>query len=341
MRIAEISTLARPVPPPGEGSIESLVSVITEGLVRRGHEVTLFATADSKTSARLQSPVEGSYAGDPSKWDWQLYESFQVSEAFRRFKEFDVIHCHAYHFGLLYCDWVPIPSLHTIHIEPGPDYLFLARRTRNRHLQLCSSYQAREFAGLPGVHVIPHGIDIESFKLNGGVSSENYLAFLGRLIPEKGLLQAVEFARASGVPLKIAGPPTDYFRKSIEPLVDGRLIQYVGAISAEKRAGFLSAARALIYPLQRGEPFGLVLVEAMACGLPVIATNCGAVSEIIQHGKNGWVGDSAEDWAAGLQAADRMDRAAIRRMATENFSSERMVDSIEDLLRKIVEGARA
>ncbi|MCC5874994.1 MAG: glycosyltransferase, partial [Candidatus Sumerlaeia bacterium] len=157
MRIAEIATLGRPVPPTGEGSVELLVSLQTEELVNRGHEVTLFALPSSRTAARLESPVKSSYADGVNAWDWQVYESFQVREAFRQWRDFDIIHCHSYHFGMLYCDFVPIPSLHSIHIEPGPDYLFLAQNTRNRHLHFCSQYQARDFSGVANTHVIPHG----------------------------------------------------------------------------------------------------------------------------------------------------------------------------------------
>ncbi|MCA9437985.1 MAG: glycosyltransferase, partial [Candidatus Omnitrophica bacterium] len=157
MRIAEISTLHRPVPPVGEGSIESLVSTLTEGLVERGHEVTLFASADSETNARLWSPVPLERHRNPDAWDWQVYEAFQVREAFRMWEEFDLIHCHSYHFGLLYCDLVPTPSLHSVHIEPGPDYRFLAESTTNRSLHFCSRFQAREFERVEGIEVIPHG----------------------------------------------------------------------------------------------------------------------------------------------------------------------------------------
>src|SRR3990172_4715112 len=140
MRIAEISTLHRPVPPNGEGSIESLVYTLTEGLCTRGHTVTLFAHPHSRTSALLRSPAKVGVEKGSDIWDWRVYEAFQVSEAFKSWRDFEVIHCHSYHFGLLFCDLVPTPSLHSLHIEPSPDYLFLAERTQNRRMHFCSRY---------------------------------------------------------------------------------------------------------------------------------------------------------------------------------------------------------
>lgn len=338
MRIAEISTLARPVPPQAEGSVESLVHAITEGLVRRGHDVTLFATADSKTSARLVSPVERSYMADVSKWDWQLYEAHQVSEVFRRADEFDVIHCHSYHFGLLFCDFVRTPSLHSFHIEPGPDYRFLAERTRNRHLQFCSQWQAREFDGMKGIHVIPHGIDLAQFPFHAEGARENYFAFLGRMIPEKGILEAIDLAERTGIPLKIAAPANDYYEQNVRHRIDGKAIEYLGELGPSERAEFLGKARALIYPVQRAEPFGLVLVEAMACGTPVLALNQGAVPEIVRDGETGWICNNLEELVNKADRIDHLDRKQIRKYVEQNFSSEIMIDRLESLMREIVEG---
>src|SRR5690606_33554987 len=155
---------------------------------------------ESKTTARLISPVKSSYVGDPDKWDWQLYEAFQVREAFAMWREFDIINCHAYWFGLMHADAVPIPSIHSLHIEPGPDYSFLAERTQNRHLHFCSKFQARNFKDISGTHIIPHGIDVDAYAPVPVENFDaNYLAWLGRFHPEKGVLEAIDLARAAGI----------------------------------------------------------------------------------------------------------------------------------------------
>lgn len=336
MRIAEISTLLRPVPPRGGASVESLVHTITEGLIAKGHEVTLFALEGSRTTAALRSPVKVSYTADQSKWDWQLYEAYQVHQAFQAWQDFDIIHCHSYYFGLLFCDFVPIPSLHTMHIEPGPDYVFLARQTQNRHFHFCSRYQARDFETLPGIHIVPHGIAVNDFYVSPEDEREDYIAFLGRFIPDKGPLLAINVARKAGMPLRMAGIANEYFRETVEPQIDGHLVEYVGEISGQQKVKFLSKARVLIYPVQWGEPFGLVLAEAMASGLPVVALNKGAVPEIVKHGVTGWIGETEEDLVEGLQRADQFDRQLIRHTAEQRFSAERMVIQLEELMVQIV-----
>lgn len=338
MRIAQIATLNRPVPPKGEGSVELLVSLITEELVRRGHDVTLFALPSSKTNARLISPVPRSYSEDSSLWDWQLYENFQVREAFMHWQDFDVIHCHSYHFGLLYCDFVPIPSLHSFHIEPGPDYVFLATATRNRHLLFCSQYQSREFSGIAGVHVIPHGLDLSDYRPLPTGEREGYLAFLGRFTPGKGADLAIQAAKKSGIPLRLAAPPNAYFHEVIAPQLIPGFIDYLGPLSGEKKADFLARASALLYPVRDAEPFGLVLVEAMASGTPVIAFDRGGVLEIIEHKRTGWISDTDEDFMVGIESVSIFDPMKISAEAHRRFDYRIMVDAMENLLLRLHKG---
>lgn len=336
MRIGIISTLARPVPPSGEGSVELIVSHLTEYLVQRGHDVTLFALPGSKTTARLISPVKASYVGDPDKWDWQLYEAFHVREAFAMWREFDIINCHSYWFGLMHADAVPIPSIHSHHIEPGPDYRFLAERTRNRHLHFCSKFQARDFHEIPGVHVIPHGIDVETFAPGSSQNhTASYLAWIGRFHPDKGVLDAIELARSSGIALKLAAPPNDYYQQEIARHVDGNSIEYVGELTSAAKAKFLANARALVYPVQRGEPFGLVLIEAMAAGVPVLAYDRGAVSEIIEPGVTGYLGNTLADLIDNLPCVGKLDRTRIRDEASRRFSREVMGGRMEKLMLQV------
>lgn len=335
LRIAEISTLSRPVPPVGEGSVESLVSSITEGLVARGHEVTLFATADSQTSATLCSPVPRSYVDDPAKWDWQLYEAWQVCEAFRRHADFDIIHCHSYHHALLLCDLVPIPVLMSMHLEPGPDYVFLAERSRNRHLHFCSRYQARSFAHISGKSIILHGVPVAGALAAASEPRGHDLLFLGRFSSEKGVLDAIRIARRLGSRLLLAAPPNDYYHANVEKEVDGDQVVYVGEVHGVEKFRLLSRARALLYPVNRGEPFGLVLIEALLSGTPVLAHPLGAVPEVVTHGENGWLSESDEGFEAGLSFAQEADNEAIRAAAMSRYSDARMVDEIETLLLQL------
>jgi glycosyltransferase involved in cell wall biosynthesis len=335
MKIAELSTLARPVPPRGEGSIEYLVYLITEGLVQRGHEVTLFATSDSQTSAFLRSPVQKSYSASSEMWDWQLYEAFQVQQAFRRWTDFDVFHCHAYYHALLYCDFVPVPSIHSVHIEPGPDYLFLAQRTRNRHFLFCSQHQASGFQIVRDKTVIPHGIDTRSYHSCPREERGGYLAFLGRFIPEKGPEEAIRLARAAGMPLRIAAPENQFFHERIKPLL-GREVEYAGELIGTEKREFLAKANGLLYPIQRPEPFGLVLLEAMASGTPSFAYGIGAVPEILEHEKTGWLASDEASMLEGLGRIDEFNHEEIRIVACRQFSVARMVDQVEDLMLRLV-----
>ncbi len=332
LRIAEIATLGRPVPPQGEGSVEHLVSIITEGLVQRGHEVTLFARADSKTSARLESPVPTGYGS--GKWDWQLYEGFQVREAFRRWREFDIIHCHSYHHALLFCDFIRIPVLMSIHIEPGPDYRFLAINSTNRHLHFSSSFQAREFEDIQQKSIIPFGLPVPE-KMNGDWGRGDYLAFLGRFHPDKGVLDAIRIARKAGRKLILAAPENDYFREDILPEIDGKSVIYAGELSGHEKYRFLARSAGLLYPNTRGEPFGLVLAEALLSGTPVLARDIGAVSEIVDHGATGWLAKTDEDFLEGIDAAPILSRPLIRDTAVARFSEERMLNDIEGLLTRL------
>lgn len=335
MRIAQIATLARTVPPRGEGSVESLVFNLTEGLVRRGHEVTLYAAEGSRTSAALRSPAGFSYSVDKAKWNWQLWEAYQVEQAFRAAREFDVIHCHSYHHGLLYCDWVAAPSLHSFHVEPGPDIAHLANQTRNRHLHFCSVFQARNFTLDSRVSIISHGVDDMVLRptVEGG---GNYLAYLGRFMPDKGVEQAVTIAQVSGLPLLLAGPENEYFTQIVRPRLSAEM-DYVGELATDdEKSHFLSKAMCLLYPVQRAEPFGLVLVESLMCGTPVIAPRLGAVPEIIEDGMTGFIVDqSAYEYAHAVSRLGQLDRGIIRSRAVERFSLRRMVDDLERTLLAI------
>lgn len=335
LRIAEVATLGRPVPPPGEGSVEFLVSLITEGLVSRGNEVTLFARADSRTTASLESPVPRGYEG--ATWDWQIYEAYQVREVFRQWRRFDLIHCHSYHHALMFSCFVRIPVLLTLHLDPGPDLLFLAERTPSCHLHFASEFQARDFGMIRRKSIIPFGLsapEVDMATWGGG----DYVAFLGRFIPDKGILEAIQACRKAGKRLVMAAPANDYYHEQIAHLVDGDQVIHAGELGGQAKDVFLAQASALIYPNLRGEPFGLVLVEAMLAGTPVVARSIGAAPEIVSHGETGWLAPDLDGLVHGLGRVAALDRPSIREKALGRFSAARMLDELEDLMGKMARG---
>jgi glycosyltransferase involved in cell wall biosynthesis len=339
MRIAELAPVAMPVTP-GEGdSIEQLVSLLTDELVRRGHEVTLFATADSVTSAELRSCHRRGYREDEELWDWRLPETINAAFAFEQAAEFEVIHSHTYHFALPFTRFVSVPTAHTYHVQLGPEVVRAFQFYPEANLVAISEYQRTLLAGLGDVPVIHNGIDTDSFPFRPGPGE--YLAFLGRMIPSKGAPEAVQVARALEIPLILAGPATDWFEAEVRPAIDGGLVRYEGTIDSAGRTELLAGASALLYPINYPEPFGLVMVEAMACGTPVAAFGVGAVPEIVEQGVGGrWVAPGG-DLAAVAKEAVTLDRRRVRDSAVGRFDYRRMVDGYERLYRELAAAGEA
>jgi len=337
LRIAQIAPAGTAVRRGVGESVEQLVALICDELVARGHQVTLFATGDSLTSAELRFYFERGYEFDEELWDWQFTEYMHVGQACAHADEFDVIHCHSYHFGLPFAPFVHIPNVHTHHVQMEPGVIAGYRRVPHVHLVAVSQFQSQLYAGRPNVEMIPHGIETEAFPL--GTGSGGYLLFLGRMIKDKGPTQAIEVARRAGMPLVLAGPAEEGFDESVAPQVDGHRITYVGRVEAAERDRLLADAAALVYPLLYPEPFGLVVIEAMACGTPVLGTSIGAVPELIEHGLTGYLADSWEGLVDLIPNALELDRAAIRNRAVERFDYRRMVDRHEDLYRRLASEA--
>jgi glycosyltransferase involved in cell wall biosynthesis len=334
LKIAQIAPVALPVGPGTGHSIEQLVWLLCEGLVARGHDVTLFATGDSETSARLCSRYQHGYEADDSLWDYRLHESINAVAAFERSHEFDVIHSHAYHFALPFTRLVPGPVIHTHHVELDPDVVDAYRRYPDATLVAVSEWQRSTLTGIANTAVIHHGIETSAFPF--GARRGEYLVFLGRMIPDKGPRDAIELARTQGLPLVLAGPGEDYFERELRGLVDGELVRYVGPVGVEERNELLAGAAALLLPLRYPEPFGLVMVEAMACGTPVLALDIGAVPEIVEQGITGYHAASLAELAEKLPAALELDRARVRARTVERFDASRMVDGHEALYRRLV-----
>src|SRR5437868_3595080 len=227
LRIAQVAPVAGPVGPDSTQSIEQLVWLLTEDLVRRGHDVTLCATGNSRTSARLHAVYPRGYEHDESLWTWDFHDTAHVASVMERAGDFDVIHNHVYHFALPFVRLVDTPILHTCHVMPDDDVLGVFARYPEAHLAALSGYQKSAYRGVRDVAVVPNGIDLASFPF--AAAKGEYLLFLGRLHPDKGAVEAIRLARQVGLPLVLAGPldeDREYFHTAIEPLIDGRTVRY-------------------------------------------------------------------------------------------------------------------
>jgi glycosyltransferase involved in cell wall biosynthesis len=336
LRIAQVAPAAAPVTPRSTSSIEHLVWLLTEELVRRGHEVTLFATGNSETSAELHACYLRGYEEDEDLWNWQFHETMHMAAAFERASEFDLVHSHAYHYALPFIRLTDRPVVHTYHVLPDPDIVRAYARCPEVHVVALSHYQRRLYKSIADVPVIHHGIDTNAFSYSP--EPGEYLLFLGRLIPDKGVVEAIEIARQAGMPLVLAGPIEcqDFFRRQLAPQIDGRDIRYAGPVGTTERNAFLAGAAALIYPIVEPEPFGLVLIEAMACGTPVIARGLGAVPELVDEGVTGYAPRYREPLAGRVRDALILDRAVIRHTAVARFDYRRMADQYEAMYRRLV-----
>jgi glycosyltransferase involved in cell wall biosynthesis len=323
MRIAIVAPVAQPIPPPRSGSIETMTALLTEGLVSLGHEVTLFATGTSTTRARLHAIFPRGYAEDDSLWPWEICEAFNVASAIEQADAFDVIHCQAQYapFGLACSRLSRTPVVHTVHHAPLPPEVAIWARYREVPFIAVSSTQAGLLTGLNVVATIHHAVDLDAFYL--GSTPDDYLLFLGRFTAGKGVLQAIDVARRSGMRLILAAKENDYYRGVVAQHVDHRQIVYAGEVDHPAKVALLAGARALLYPVQEPEPFGLVLTEAFACGTPVAALDRGAVREIVDENVTGGV----FEFVAGLPRVMALDRAGIRTRAEARFGVDRMVNA--------------
>jgi glycosyltransferase involved in cell wall biosynthesis len=331
LRIALVAPVAAPLRPGGGDSVEQLVGTLAEALVARGQEVTVYATGNSDTAAHLRSVHAGGYDEEDKMWDWFRHESFHAAAAFEQAREFDVIHSHDFHFTLPFSRLTATPLIETAHVELAPEILLELKRRPEVHLVTVSGYAAREVERRPNHSVIPHGIDFDSFELGAG--DGGYLLFLGRLIADKGPADAVRIAAAAGLPLVLAGPAQEDYDLAAE--VDLQGVECVGWVDAAERQRLLAGARALLFPNRYGEPFGLVLLEAMACGTPVLGTAVGATPEIVDEGITGYTAPGWEGLAGRTEEVARLDRRRVREHARSRFSVQRMVDAHLALYRSV------
>ena len=341
MRVAHVAPVATTIPPPKSGSVETMTSLLTEGLVARGHEVTLFAAGDSKTSATLSAIYPHGYWHDPNMWPWELYEMLNLAHAVERAAEFDIIHYEAayYPMSLAFTRVSPTPIVQTLHHSPGIAEVKLWSRYPDAPFVAISNEQASLLGGVNVVDTVLHGIDTDRFTFRE--TPDDYLLFLGRFTEGKGVLQAIEIAKRLRMRLILAAAEDAYYREAIAPHVDGRLITYFGEADFSAKVSLYGGARALLYPIQAREPFGLVLAEAMACGTPAAALDRGAVREVVDDGITGIVFDDLEQMVNELPRVFDLDRRRVRTQAVARFGVERMVDGYLKVYTRVIEAHRA
>jgi glycosyltransferase involved in cell wall biosynthesis len=340
MKIAQVAPLFESVPPRLYGGTERVVSYLTEELVRQGHQVTLFASGDSVTSAELVACAPQALRLDPAVRDAMPHMMVMLDKIRDRADEFDILHFHIdyLHFPLFRVD--AGRSLTTLHgrqdlADHMPFYL------RFSEMPLVSISDAQRIPLPRGnfVGTVYHGLPVDLYAPTFDPKGR-YLAFLGRISPEKRPDRAIEIARKAGFPLKIAAKVDKvdeaYFRQVIEPMIDGRQIDYIGEINESAKREFLGQAAALLFPIDWPEPFGLVTIEAMACGTPVLAFRCGSVPEIIDTGVTGHIVYSVEEAVVALPAVLALDRRVIRSRFEERFSSSQMAAQYVKLYQKLL-----
>jgi glycosyltransferase involved in cell wall biosynthesis len=338
MRVGMIAPISWRVPPRHYGPWERVVSILSEGLVRHGIDVTLFATADSLTSARLVAVAPTGYSEDPSV-DAKVYEGLHIAAAFERAGEFDLLHNHFDFLPLSYSRLVKTPVVTTIH-GFSSERILPVFRAYNDIGHYVSISEADRDPSLDYIATVYHGIPLGEFTFRSGPG--DYLLFFGRIHPEKGAREAIEVARRSGRKLVIAGIIQDeeYFREAVAPFVDGDQIRYVGSVGPGERDRLLGGAFALLHLISFEEPFGLSVVESMATGTPVIAFARGSMPEIIVDGTTGFLVESVEAAEEALRRVPDIGRADCRTHVERRFSDERMIEDYIRVYREIVDGPR-
>lgn len=346
MRIAQVAPPFESVPPARYGGTERVVALLTEELVRRGHEVTLFASGDSRTSARLVPVVEQAlWRHAPPQGDFSPFWPLVLGKVARQLDRFDIIHNHLDSQGFLLARLAPQPVVSTLHGRLDlPQLQPLFNEFAEIPLISISDAQRRPVPQANWVATIHHGIDLNEFTFNP--ERGRYLAFLGRISPDKGVDIAIRVARQAGWPIKIAArlplpfrhDPTvrhdwDYYENIVQPLLAGPHVELIGQIGGPERNAFLRNAAALLMPVRWPEPFGLVMPEALACGTPVIALRAGSVPEIVEHGVTGFVCDDEEQMVAAVACIDELDRRRCRQAAERRFSAAVMADKYERVYR--------
>jgi glycosyltransferase involved in cell wall biosynthesis len=334
MRIAMLSPIAWRTPPRHYGPWENVVSLLTEGLVLQGLDVTLFATGDSETSGKLQAVCPRGYEEDHSLIP-KVWESLHISALFERAQEFDIIHNNFDFLPLTYTNLIATPVITTIHGFSSSGILPVYKKYNGSSFYVAIS-DADRSPELDYIKTIHHGIDLQQFDFEP--EPEDYLIFFGRIHHDKGAKEAIEIARACNKKLILAGiiQDEDYYNQHVKPYLDDNRVVYVGSVGSLERKQLLGKASALLHPINFDEPFGLSVIEAMACGTPVIAFNRGSMPELIQHGKNGFLVSDCEGAIEHIARLKEIHRLDCRRVVEDHFTANRMVEQYLEVYTQIL-----
>jgi len=339
MRIAQVAPLSESVPPKRYGGTERIVSYLTEELVRQGHDVTLFASGDSATRARLVAACRRSLRLNDRCIDWMAHHVLMLEQVFQRAHEFDVVHFHIDYLHFPLSRRASLPHVTTLHGRLDlPDLVPLYEQFRDMPVLSISNAQREPLPWANWQATIYHGLPEDLFRFRPKPGS--YLAFLGRISPEKRVDRAIEIAKRAGIPLKVAAKvdpvDKDYFEREIEPVLRDSAVEYVGEISDGEKDEFLGNAYALLFPIDWPEPFGLVMIEAMACGTPVIAYDGGAVSEVIEEGRTGFIVKELKDAAEAVRRVPELSRACCREAFEKRFTAARMASNYLQVYERVI-----
>ncbi|GAB4107952.1 MAG: hypothetical protein Kow00105_12760 [Phycisphaeraceae bacterium] len=334
-----LSPVAWPTPPTGYGPWEQVAANIADGLVKRGYDVTVFATADSNPPGKLHAICPKPYELDKSI-NPDVWMPMHIAECFEHADEFDLIHNHCDFRALVFSRLVNTPVLTTIHGFSSPS-IYPAYEKYNDNTWYVSISDADRYEKLDYVATVYNGIDLSQFTFRE--KPGDYLLFIGRIHYEKGCAEAIRIAKAAGKQLIIAGfvQQEDYFRQHVEPYIDNKQIQFIGPVDAPKRDELMGGALAVLHPVMLPERFGLVMTESMACGTPVIAFDKGSPREVIRHGETGFVVEDVDAAVEAVAKVHEIDRHACRQHVAERFTLEKMVDGYEQAYRQVLNEHRA
>lgn len=346
LRIGHVAPIFKPVPTKGYGGIEKMASVLTEGLAERGHDVTLFASGDSQTSAQLDAVSAVSLEGlnEQERYRANDLTALHIAHAYNRQDEFDVFIDHIKYISLAAANQARLPVVSPLHMAIDPYNAQLFQECQNVNYVAISEAQRRDYPEIPIADVIHNGLELDKLPFGEYPSSDGYLLYVGRITPIKGTHTAIKVAKELGMPLVIAAMldessryVMDYYEAEVKPHLDGNQVRYIGEVTEEERNELMANATAMVHPVAWPEPFGLTLIESMACGCPVVAFDQGSIPELVKPGTSGFITQDVDGMIAAVRKIASIDRRKCREYALENFNADKMVDKYENLLYRIVD----